>query len=397
MFLTLDVWLSHFPPLHLSKEEFTKRLVITYVSPQTLHEIISLAPKSSGRPLLATSDKRYTNRTLIVDVFYSIIIENRQDYLSQFFNNYLSILHTDWTPLNIKNDGIINSAKRDKSKQIIRNLFYLELLRDTIITNSVKSECSFMKTLTLIFNDLVLVDRLFAPSSIDLILRAPRNFFYLIQSYQPKASILNPFTIKFLLDEYPGKSLFTPVLSWGAYLLAFEHSAYSEYVGVDVMESVCDKVKLLASNTKSVSIINSQSELMPPEFTTKYVSHFDLIIVCPPYFDMEIYSEGHQSTSEYPSYAEWLQKYWRPTVALCRTVINEGGIFIVIVNNYQSLRGHYYDLQHDLHKITADYFHLFEICPLTNRKSSLRITKRDRGESAFFYRRKCLKQRSISK
>ena len=44
----------------------------------------------------------------------------------------------------------------------------------------------------------------------------------------------------------------------------------------------------------------------------KYANHFDATLMCPPYFDMEIYpSNGKQSIEMYQIYKMWLTNYWK--------------------------------------------------------------------------------------
>ena len=152
---------------------------------------------------------------------------------------------------------------------MVRNLFHLEILNDTRVTNTIKNKVSFWETLDNLYNNLRLEDRFFAPSSIGLVLREKNNkktqalnlpneinynnFFYLCQQYQPKASILNPYSINWMFKNiFKGKRVFTPVLSWCSYLIAFMHSDYTDYVGVDVMPKVCKKAEVLADWYKNM-------------------------------------------------------------------------------------------------------------------------------------------------
>jgi hypothetical protein len=271
------------------------------------------------------------------------------------------------------------------------------------------------------YNKLELEDRFFAPSSIDLFLRAKgtkkealsgqkeinyNNLFYLFQAYQPKASIFNPYSIKWIMDNIftkylppssGGYRIFTPVMSWASYLIAFMHSdKYQEYFGVDVMPSVCDKCEQLAvwyqnleqryNKKVTVRCQPSESLIDDKEFMVRHEEYFDVTLVCPPYFDMEIYHEGQQSTILYPTYNEWLQRYWKDTVKAAYNVTKPGGVFAVIANDYQTLDGKSYPLTSDLHNITSQYFDLIEMFYLQNRTSPLRVNAKDRTERLFVYR-----------
>jgi hypothetical protein len=266
------------------------------------------------------------------------------------------------------------------------------------------------------YNKLQLEDRFFAPSSIDLFLkdkgtvneRKPgsginyNNLFYLFQAYQPKASIFNPYSIcwiiRNLLNTSSCRRLFTPVLSWASYIPAFMHSEYTEYLGVDVMPSVCKKAEFLSRyyadfgapyNSKKVTIKCTPSERLADDadFLKMYESYFDTVLMCPPYFDMEVYSEGEQSIKSYPDYEEWLDKYWRQTVKVSAHVLRSGGIFAMIANDYNTLTGEVREITKDFDRIAKEHFTPVDIYYLQNRTSPLRVNAKDRTERLFIYRR----------
>lgn len=465
MFLTLTQFLECFPSIELTKEEFVDRFIITYANRPTLKQLFQL--KSV---IKSTNDSRYQQREAIIDYFYKIIIVKRHQYLTQFYISYFELpkfyqlkwdhvaiesninqnIHqtlasNDWLNLqqqyiNQSTDQITESLmqkfnhiidqplsnlslqKNDLSRKIIRNLNYLDILHLTRVTNTCKSKTSFWQTLLNVYNGLELEDRFFAPSSIGLFLKvkpsAPQeinynNFFYLFQQYQPKASILNPYTINWILKHLlTGKKLLTPVLSWTSYLLAFMHSDWESYVGIDVLPSVCDRCRFLfqyyqttlKSQLTSQTEINrlnhkqldlycqpSESLLYNNEFLNRYYQYFDAILLCPPYFDMEIYptegSHSQQSIDLYPNYQQWLNCYWEDTMALSFLVLKPGQKLAFIINNYVSLKGDNYPLIQDLNRIALKYFKLIDIFNLVNRTSPLRVNHKKRTEMLFIYQK----------
>ena len=252
------------------------------------------------------------------------------------------------------------------------------------------------------YNRLQLEDRFFAPSSIGLFLREKKvrgkieinynNLFYLFQQYQPKASILNPYTINWIIKNlFTGRRLFTPVLSWGSYLIAMMHSPWDDYVGVDVMPSVCQKVEFLGDyyhrldsqfRSKKVTIRCQPSEslLHDSTFMTQYHNYFDAVLMCPPYWTFELYHEGQQSTQSYPDYQTWLDRYWRATVQVCHHTLAPGKVFAFIINDYNDLEGNHYPLTQDLCQIAEECFKSPKMYFLLNRVSPLRVNAKQRTE-----------------
>lgn len=426
MFMTLVKFLDYFPNMEMNKDQFVKEFKVMYTQEQTLEELFAMKPPGNRKPIIkTTSDKRYINRDRIVDYFYQILITDRHKYLTCFYEAYFEFkdpCKLKWVSASLMENKeqfdapVISLQRNDASRRIIRNLFHLELLDLTKVTNTVKSRVSFWTSLVNLYNKLELEDRFFAPSSIDLFLKDKgtkreqisgvkeinyNNLFYLFQAYQPKASIFNPYSIKWILSNLlpPGKTIFTPVLSWGSYLAAYMHTlGYVDYVGVDVMPSVCKKCDFLGDwyqnhnqqfAGKSVSIYCTPSEklIYDHEFLKKYTKYFDTILLCPPYYDMEIYHEGEQSINTYKTYNEWLDGYWKQTVDLCYRVCKTGGTFAVIANDYYTLDKKHYPLTSDLNMITCKYFQFESKFYLQNRTSPLRVNAKDRTERLFVYRK----------
>jgi len=456
MFLTLEDYLSYFPLINISKDEFVKQFTITYAKHPTLEDLFNM--KSV---IKKTDDSRYLQKTQIIDYFYDVIVVHRHQYLTEFYKSYFelpSFYDLKWDRVNIMvptaSEPLINDPqlisvwmdyvsdservtnvnamleqfnrlldgpiaglslqKNDLSRKIIRNLNYLDILHNTSITNTVKSSTSFWQTFINAYNLLQLEDRFFAPSSIGLFLREKpnhtvnfNNFFYLFQQYQPKASILNPYTMNWVLKNlFSGTRIFTPVLSWSSYMCAFMHSDWEHYVGVDVMKCVCDRSQFLfdyyqtqlkpkLTSKKELERLSrkhidlycqpSESLLYDMKFLDQYSDYFDACICCPPYFNMEIYPEGDQSIELYPTYKEWLERYWEDTVALCHLVLKPGKRFGFIINDYVSLKKCEFHLIQDLNMIALKYFKLVDVYQLLNRVSPLRMNKKNRTEMLFIY------------
>jgi len=461
MFLSLEQFLLFFPIVKISREDFIKRFVITYANHPSLDDLFAFRSVIKNE-----NDSRYINKEQIIDYFYQIIIEQRHHFLSLFYYNYLEIpnpydlkwnqpnilikskdrdtnpindqqfnqnwiaynqnpnsqrhlaqMRTEFIRLLEKPLDCLSLQRNDQSRKIIRNLNYLDILDLTVITNTCKSKVSFWQSLINAFNHLQLEDRFFAPSSIGLFLSRKssgemnfNNFFYLFQQYQPKASILNPYTINWILKNlFHGTKLLTPVLSWGAYLCAFMHSDWEEYVGIDVMPQVCQRCQflfdyyqnILRPNLKKQSDITqiqrkhlklfcqpSESLLDDNDFIKQYSEYFDAVLLCPPYFDMEIYPTGQQSISLYPDYQQWLVNYWEKTVKMSFLVLKKEQRFGFIVNDYESLGKKSYHLIEDLNLIVLKYFQLVGMYQLLNRVSPLRVNKKRRTEMLFIYEKR---------
>lgn len=432
MFLTEEKFLSYFPQVNITIDEFVDKVIVTYRDNPTLRQLFDL-----HSVIKTTDDVRYIKRDQIVNYLYDLVITHRFQYLKEFYHNYFQIpnpYELKWDNVNIlthKSQQIVTTSeqfndmltsdlpcislqKNDQSRKIVRNLNYLDILHNTNVSNTCKSKTSFWQTFDNLYNHLKLEDRFFAKSSLELFLRPKpqgginyNNFFYLVQQYQPKASILNPYTMNWIIKNlFSGTKLFTPVLSWTSYMCAFLHSDWEHYVGVDVMNDVCERCKYLFNyyqqqlkpslkNKREIDRLNkktidiyccpSESLLNNQQFLSRYSNYFDGVIMCPPYYNMEIYPNGEQSTKLYPNYQDWLIKYWENTVILSHMLLMTGKRFGFIINNYDSLKKESYPLIHDLNIIALKYFKLIGSYRLLNRVSPLRMNKKNRTEMLFIY------------
>ena len=61
----------------------------------------------------------------------------------------------------------------------------------------------------------------------------------------------------------------------------------------------------------------------------------DFAFSCPPFFDLEMYSdENTQSIKKYPNYEDWLNIYVRKTIQNCYQALKENGLFGVDLMNF---------------------------------------------------------------
>lgn len=407
---------AHQHPFGYSNDlvKFAKKAVIQYKKPITMYDFIQEAD---------ADDKRLKNTREWVQFYHDVLVTNRIEVLTRFYNSYLhtdemetlfeeplfkeSVEELSKSLLN-ESEKTIYIQRKDRLKRLLRNLYAKEMLNDTTITNSIPGKPNFWQSLSNFFQGKI-DDRLFAPSSISLYLRdnTLQTPIYLLQQYQSKASIVNPAVLYLLLQtklnhNVKHKKLFSPELSWSSYLLTFLASGedWHEYIGVDVMDSVIQKSQSMyelfrEKNPRSKKIVNliqtpSESVLKDKGFLTKYTRDIDTVLYCPPYFDMEIYPDesGNQSIDKYPTYEKWLEGYFYPTLKLCITVLKSKGTMCVMLGNYhKKLSGEIYDLVGDFEnfmnrqkniKRTGMYF-------LKNRLSPLKNNDKLRGEILFIY------------
>jgi hypothetical protein len=186
---------------------------------------------------------------------------------------------------------------------------------------------------------------------------------------------MNPYLVYSLNQStLKGSKIFTPTLGWTSYVYGFlEDPQVLEYVGTDVIPSVCNKTVKFAKTyykEKPVDIYCEPSENLSVNqvFMRKYHNHFDVVFFSPPYYKLEKYPGKSQSIVKYKTYEDWLEKYWEATISLCYQVLQKGGRLCYILSGYGSENTkEQYDLITDMNKITRKYFGRENMQPMYNK------------------------------
>jgi len=300
-------------------------------------------------------------------------IKKRNEYLTRFFNLSLRIPE-DKVRLNeippMKNKDM-NNNEEVLCKNLIRNIHMRDILQNT--KSGIENNPSFMDMLLDLYTNNIVDYKLLTPSAIFYMNNGRLGSVF--SSYYFRASIMNPYLVYSLNHSVlHGTRIFTPTLGWTSYCYGFLECPYVvEYVGTDVIPSVCQKTrkfaKLYAPRIKSDIYCSPSEDLLnKPEFMKKYREHFDVVFFSPPYYKLEMYEGGKQSTEKYKSYAEWLEKYWEKTMILCHDVLQPGGKLCYILSGYGSENTkEQYDLVTDMNIIAKKYFTLKNIQPMYNK------------------------------
>lgn len=360
--LSVDGFLALFPEHPpVARDNFTKEVTCKYARPMSLHTFLW----EQNKIIKSDSDYRIVNRDAIVDALYRILVVDRKYHLELMYKSFLE-LDESWmtkTSEYVKTDKFgdkyISLQVQDRGKNLIQNLFFIDLYHKTKVTNVTRPELTWYRTMYDIFVNFILPDRALAPTTCKVILEKPHGdtyLYHMMQQYLPKASVLNPYIVARILENAckwsgVGKmKLCSMVLSWGVYAYIASRARFiSEYVGIDVMKSVCDKVDatFVPCNDAKCSTLCCQSEMLTQEWKDSHKNYFDCVIICPPYYDVEVYPEGKQSISEYHTYEEWLERYIKATINNSYEILKVGGVFLAIVNNYTNLGKRYYPLVDD--------------------------------------------------
>lgn len=320
-------------------------------------------------------------------------INNRDDYLTRFYNLSLSIdfsnlviSATDVMPM--KNNKM-NNNQEIRFKNIIRNLHMIDILHKT--KSGIDNVPTFFDVLFNLYFNGIIDYKLLTPSALHYIQKGRIGSVF--SSYFFRASIMNPYLVYSLNQTiFKATRIFSPTLGWSSYCYGFMESPYvTEYVGTDVIPSVCEKTRKFSNiyTKKKIDIYCTPSEqlLVNRKFMQKYKNHFDLVFFSPPYYELELYKSNNQSTDQYKTYTEWLDQYWNRTMKLCNHVLEKGGKMCYILSGYGSSNTKHFDLLNDMNNIAKTYFKLLSTQPMFNKNVHV-TTHRDTGEQIVIFCKK---------
>lgn len=378
------------PPFLLSKqkflEEFQKRKKPSYR--EFVKTFVVLNYKGEQKSLLEYAKLRELTDDDLHLVHQQVV--HPEIYLSAFYDRSLQVdfqnYQDELSQETAMSRTAIDNDQKTKYKNLIRNLFYREILEET------QSGLANIKSF------LTAVQGFYLRGEIDYKLLTPSALHYMrenkissnFSSFYFRASIMNPYLVFSLHERYfKAERVFTPTLGWGSYLVGFLASnrfPIKQYVGVDVIPSVCRKVaSLIPTNIKSESeIVCRGSEILAKDtrFLAKYRGVFDTVFFSPPYYELEMYAGNNQSVRQYRTYEEWLSGYWLPTMSLCSSVLQKGGTMCFIISDYDK-----YSLVNDMKTVALKTggFHFVRKIPMLNKQVNYR--EKNSGEQILFFTR----------
>jgi hypothetical protein len=346
---------------------------------QTLTEFINNAQVKIGdkiEPLKEYMKRKEIEKSKIKLLYENI--EKKNEYLTRFYNLSLRVqekdLHINEPPM--KNKEMNNNIELNY-KNVIRNMHYKDILQNT--KSGMENVSTYIDVLKDLYEKSIIDYKLLTPSASHYIQNGRIGSVF--SSYFFRASIMNPYLVYSLNKSVlKGTKIFTPTLGWTSYCFGFlECPEVIEYVGTDVIQDVCEKTIQFSKKQypdKITKIFCQPSENLgkSKSFKTKYREHFDVVFFSPPYYKLELYDSKNQSTDEYKTYEEWLQKYWEETIKLCHYVLEKNGKLCYILSGYGSQNtDEQYDLLKDMNNITKKYFKLKSQQPMYNK--DVHVTK----------------------
>lgn len=305
---------------------------------------------------VSKKDDRKQRLALYKQNLYRILVTDAKSTLSSWFRRYGELKENVDFYFNIPNANIFSNdtfSGRTNSKygKICKNINFVNFYNTKkLYINDSEYTFGLMRVM---LEEFKVRNSLVGPAFFDHICKYdgdPGQFWLDFMIGANRASIFNPATYKGILEEiFTGETLFAPVMGWNSYQLAFYNSSFNHFIATDVIPGVVENGKLIHNEytkfkdnsifvlpEKTIDLYLCPSEQLDTRynFSTKYASSVDAVLLSPPYFDLELYPSDDQSFGSFPDYQGWLVGYWEETVKLAVKVMKPGAKFGFVISNY---------------------------------------------------------------
>lgn len=167
-------------------------------------------------------------------------------------------------------------------------------------------------------------------------------------------------TSKAIVQYFGAKRVLDPCTGWGGRMLGTLAAAEDTYYcGCEPDENTCNGLMNILSDecipgdvTKRADIWNDPIEKLLPNLQKE--EKYDMILTSPPYFNLELYTSGEQSTMAYPTWDTWVDKWLTPVILGCLACLKPTGTSCWSVKNFQSDKKYpLADIVQQIHKETG--------------------------------------------
>lgn len=203
-------------------------------------------------------------------------------------------------------------------------------------------------------------------------------------------SVFSPTIYRYLLERArrhtSGDRVLFATASWGVPVVATDTPPWNTVGIVDVQRGVLDACQRIHSERRarhSLQTYHTPSETM----NNRVPGLWDVIMSCPPYWDLEVYGgSDQQSTDLYTTYESWLENYWRRTVEASMHMLAPGGVIAFTMGRYVRYKWCAYDMTRIATECGLEVVDTVRILP-RRKTPKLHATSTEKWEICTYLRR----------
>lgn len=151
-------------------------------------------------------------------------------------------------------------------------------------------------------------------------------------------------TSKALIQFFGSKQILDPCTGWGGRMLGCLAAGMDCcYVGCEPDPNTAQGLRDILADPAIPADVRLRACILekPAELalldTSGLFPLFDMVLTSPPYFNLEVYTAGDQSTQRYPTWEDWTAKWLKPVILGCLARLKPaGGVSCWSVKNFKS-------------------------------------------------------------
>jgi hypothetical protein len=149
-------------------------------------------------------------------------------------------------------------------------------------------------------------------------------------------------TSKAIVQYFGAKRVLDPCAGWGGRMLGTLAAAEDTYYcGCEPDHNTCNGLMNILSDdaiptevTQRADIWNDPIEKLLPVLQQE--EKYDMVLTSPPYFNLELYTDGEQSTTKYPTWDTWVSEWLKPTILGSLACLQAHGTSCWSVKNFKT-------------------------------------------------------------
>ncbi len=149
-------------------------------------------------------------------------------------------------------------------------------------------------------------------------------------------------TTKAIVQYFNAKRVLDPCTGWGGRMLGtLSAGGDTYYCGCEPDPNTCNGLMNILSDPAIPEDATDRADIWsePAEKALVWIQKeekYDLVLTSPPYFNLELYTSGAQSTTLYKTWDEWVEKWLKPVILGCLVCLKPGGTSCWSVKNFKS-------------------------------------------------------------
>jgi hypothetical protein len=149
-------------------------------------------------------------------------------------------------------------------------------------------------------------------------------------------------TSKSIIQFYKAKRVLDPCSGWGGRLLGCLAAGDDYYyVACEPDPNTAKGLNNILADPSIPVTVRSRGMIIEKPFEIalselEQMKKFDMILTSPPYFNLELYTAGEQSTNSYNTWDSWSENWLKKVILGCLSCLKEGGVSCWSVKNFKS-------------------------------------------------------------